>query len=194
MLKVDEASYREFVVARRRALLRTAFLLCGDWHLAEDLVQETLAKLYVAWRRVKRRDDVDAYARKTLVNAYIDHSRRPWRREQAAEVSRNHEGAGAAVNSYAGPSRATPERHTSGDPAELGDPTLRRRLLDVLVEVPQRQRAVLVLRFWEDLSVEQVADLLSCSAGTVKSQTSRGLVRLRDLLGTTSLAEMKEQL
>ncbi|NED98937.1 SigE family RNA polymerase sigma factor [Phytoactinopolyspora halotolerans] len=193
MLKIDEASYREFVVARRRSLLRTAFLLCGDWHLAEDLVQDALAKLYVAWRRVKRRDDVDAYARKVLVNAYIDNRRRPWRREHAADVTDSVAG-GTMPERLTGASAGAPGRYSSNDPAELSDPAMRRRLLDVLAEVPPRQRAVLVLRFWEDLSVDQVADLLNCSAGTVKSQTSRGLDRLRELLGTTSLAEMKEQL
>jgi RNA polymerase sigma-70 factor (sigma-E family) len=184
VLKIDEASYREFVVARRRSLLRTAYLLCGDWHLAEDLVQDTLAKLYVAWRRVKRRDEVDAYARKALLNTYIDTTRRPWRREHAADT-----GADSPSGTHAdhGTGRL-------GDPADLGDPAMRQRLLKALADVPPRQRAVLVLRFWEDLSVEHVADLLNCRTGTVKSQTARGLDRLRDLLGATTLAEMKEQL
>ncbi|WP_166346982.1 SigE family RNA polymerase sigma factor [Phytoactinopolyspora limicola] len=180
MLKIDEGSYREFVVARRRALLRTAYLLCGDWHLAEDLVQETLAKLYVAWRRVRRRDDADGYARRTLLNVYIDNSRRPWRREHATDTATDGSRQTVGVS--------------TGDPADLADPGVRHRLLSALAELPARQRAVLVLRFWEDLSVEQVADLLNCRSGTVKSQTARGLDRLRDLLGTTTLAEMKEQL
>nr|WP_246221096.1 SigE family RNA polymerase sigma factor [Phytoactinopolyspora mesophila] len=182
-MKIDEASYREFVVARRRSLLRTAYLLCGEWHLAEDLVQDTLAKLYVAWRRVQRRDEVDAYARKALLNTYIDSRRRPWRREHTTDTTR-HDASTAALNGSGG----------SGDPADQGDPGMRRQLLDALADVPPRQRAVLVLRFWEDLSVEQVADLLNCRTGTVKSQTARGLDRLRDLLGATTLAEMKEQL
>jgi RNA polymerase sigma-70 factor (sigma-E family) len=171
VLKIDEASYREFVVARRRALLRTAFLLSGDWHLAEDLVQETLAKLYVVWRRVKRRDEVDAYARKALLHAYIDNQRRPWRREQLADGS-------VTKRSEADEHGARPGG-TAGDPAQMGDPGVRQRLLDVLAEVPPRQRAALVLRFWEDLSVEQVASLLNCSTGTVKSQTSKALAKLR---------------
>lgn len=187
MLKLHEASYREFVVTRRRALLRTAFLLAGDWHLAEDLVQDTLAKLYVAWRRVQRRDEVDAYARKVLLNAFIDTKRRPWRRERTMAVTEpgapSPPGEPSAVLSG-----------SSGDPAERDDPTLRQRLLQTLAAVPPRQRAVLVLRFWEDLSVEQVAGLLNCSSGTVKSQTAKGLERLRGLLGAATLAEMKEQL
>jgi RNA polymerase sigma-70 factor (sigma-E family) len=191
VLKIDEASYREFVVARRRALLRTAFLLCGDWHLAEDLVQETLAKLYVSWRRVQRRDEVDAYARKALVNAYIDNRRRPWRREQVTDSSdissdgRPDEPSNRFAHAHSGP---------AGDPAHMADPGLRRQLVNMLAEVPPRQRAALVLRFWEDLSVEQVASIMNCSQGNVKSQTARGLERLRGLLGTDMLAEMKEQL
>lgn len=187
MPKIDEASYREFAVARRRALLRTAFLLTGDWHLAEDLVQDTMAKLYVAWRRVQRRDEVDAYARKVLLNAYIDNKRRPWRRERVMAVTDP-----GVVTPPGEPSAVLSGR--SDDPAERGDPSVRQRLLRVLAALPPRQRAVLVLRFWEDLSVEQVADLMSCSAGTVKSQTARGLDHLRDLIGTAALAEMKEQL
>ncbi len=173
MPAMDEAAYGEYVAARRRALLRTAFLLTGDWHSAEDLVQETLTKLYVAWRRVRRRDDLDGYARKTLLNAYIDSTRRPWRREHAVD--------------------AVPERPGVGDPADVSDPRARRRLLTALAAVPPRQRAVLVLRFWEDLSVEQVAGLLGCSTGNVKSQSSRGLDKLRELLGPQEFAVVEEQ-
>ena len=173
MLAIDEASFREFVDARSRRLVRTAFLLTGDWYLAEDLVQETLAKLYIRWRRVTRRDDVDAYARKALVNTFIDTTRRPWRREQAVA--------------------AVPERPDGGDPADGSDPATRSQLLVALAQVPARQRAVLVLRFWEDLSVDQVAELLGCSSGNVKSQTSRGLDHLRRVLGPQTLAILEEQ-
>lgn len=173
MAAIDEAAYGEYVTARRRALLRTAFLLTGDWHAAEDLVQETLAKLYVSWRRVRRRDDLDGYARKTMLNAYIDSTRRPWRREHAVQV--------------------VPDGAGSGDPADGSDPRTRRRLMTALAAVPPRQRAVLVLRFWEDLSVDQVAGLLGCSAGNVKSQSSRGLDKLRELLGPQEFAMIEEQ-
>ncbi|MBB5791387.1 SigE family RNA polymerase sigma factor [Jiangella mangrovi] len=174
MLGIDEASYGEFVRARRRSLLRTAFLLTGDWHAAEDLVQETLTKLYLHWRRVRRREDTDAYVRRILLNAYIDSTRRPWRREHAVGV--------------------VPEDAVGGQSPDLGDPGTRGQLLTALAEVPPRQRAVLVLRFWEDLSVDQVAALLDCSPGTVKSQTARGLDRLREVLGSETLAAIKEQL
>jgi RNA polymerase sigma-70 factor (sigma-E family) len=171
MQAADEASYKDFVTARRRALLRTAFLMTGDWHAAEDLVQEALTQLYVAWRRVQRGDDMMAYARRVLVNAHIDGTRRPWRREHAVDV--------------------VPDR-AAADPAESGDPYTRERLLAALAFVPPRQRATLVLRFWEDLGVEQVADLMNCSSGNVKSQTARGLDRLRDVLGSEAFAESKE--
>lgn len=173
MLAIDEDAYREFVSGRRRALLRTAFLLTGDWHSAEDLVQEVLAKLYVAWRRVQRVDEIDAYVRRMLVNAYIDSMRRPWRREHAVET--------------------LPEGAGSGDPADGNDPAARGRLLAALAGVPSRQRAVLVLRYWEDQSLDQVAEALGCSTGTVKSQSSRGLERLRAVLGPQTLATIEEQ-
>jgi RNA polymerase sigma-70 factor (sigma-E family) len=171
MREADESAYCDFVAARRRSLLQTAFLFTGDWHQAEDLVQITLAKLYVAWTRIRRRDDVDAYARRTLLNAYLDERRRPWRREQAAET--------------------VPDRATTAA-AEPPDPYVKRQILTALAQIPARQRAALVLRFWADLSVDQVADLLNCSAGTVKSQTARGLEHLREMLGPTLLDELKE--
>jgi RNA polymerase sigma-70 factor (sigma-E family) len=80
-----ERQFVEYAGARSTVLRNTAYLLCGDWHRAEDLAQVTLAKLYVAWRRIDRRDSVDAYARQVLVRAFLDDRRRPWRREQAAE-------------------------------------------------------------------------------------------------------------
>jgi RNA polymerase sigma-70 factor (sigma-E family) len=170
MRSADEASYCEFVAARRRSLLQTAFLLAGDWHLAEDLVQTTLAKLYVAWARIQRPDDVDAYARRTLVNAFIDERRRPWRREQAVDD--------------------VPDRVAV--PSNPSDPAMRGRILAALAQVPKKQRAALVLRYWEDLSVEHAADVLNCSTGTIKSQTARGLERLRDALGPALLEQLQE--
>jgi RNA polymerase sigma-70 factor (sigma-E family) len=172
MAAIDEASYREFVLVRRRALLRTAYLLTGDWHAAEDLVQETLTKVYLSWRRVRRREDAPSYARRTMLNAYVDSTRRPWRRELTVAV--------------------VPDRVGDGDPADIGEPHTRSRLMAALAGVPPRQRAVLVLRFWEDLSVEQVAEALDCSTGNVKSQTARGLERLREILGPDQLLAIKE--
>lgn len=119
MREADESAYCDFVAARRRSLLQTAFLLTGDWHQAEDLVQITLAKLYVTWTRIRRRDDVDAYARRTLLNAYLDERRRPWRREHAVETVPDRAGAAAAEppdpkNEAPDPHRACPD---PGSPA-----------------------------------------------------------------------------
>jgi RNA polymerase sigma-70 factor (sigma-E family) len=154
----DEEDFRKLFMTRAPALRRTAYLLCGDWHLAEDLVQNAFSKLYVAWRRVRRADAVDAYLRRTLVRVYIDERRRPWARQW--------------------PSEDVPEIE------EVADPTDDRLfLLEALERVPPRQRACLVLRFFEDYTVEATAKALGCRAGTVKSQTARGLHSLRKFLG-----------
>ncbi|MFC4506436.1 MULTISPECIES: SigE family RNA polymerase sigma factor [Streptomyces] len=157
-----ERDFDEFARSRQAHLRRTAYLLCGDWHLAEDLTQTALAKLYAVWRRV-RKDAPDGYARKVLYRTFVDETRRRrwWERPRAYEYD------------------ATAPAH---------DPELRVTLLAALRQVPARSRAVLVLRFWEDQSVEATAAALGCSVGTVKSQTSRGLDALRRILGDTPLA------
>ena len=158
MRAAAEAEYREYVAARSHALWHTAFLMCGDAHQAEDVVQTTLLKLYVAWNRVQNASNRDAYARRVLVRCVIDEKRRGWRRERAvAEV---------------------PEPAAQEGP-DIGE---RDAALQALARLAPRQRATLVLRFWEDLSIEQTADLLGCSPGTVRSQTARGLATLRGLL------------
>jgi RNA polymerase sigma-70 factor (sigma-E family) len=149
--------------ARRRGPhhLRTAVLLTGDWHTAEDLVQTCLAKLYRVWPRLDTGVDPDSYLRRMLVNTQRSWWRTRWRREAPVEV--------------------VPDRAIGGDGQErhaLAD-TVRR----ALAALPARQRAVLVLRYFEDLPEAQVADLLGCSVGTVKTHTSRGIRRLRQLLG-----------
>lgn len=155
----DFASY---VAARRPQLRRTAYLLCGDWDRAEDVVQDALTRLYVHWSRASRADNVDAYVRRSLVNAYLAEGRRPWRRERSTEVL---------------PETAYADPHDSG-----GDHDELRR---ALASLGASQRAVVVLRYWDDLSVEQTADALGCSVGNVKSQSARGLTRLREALSTT---------
>jgi RNA polymerase sigma-70 factor (sigma-E family) len=158
MKPADEQEYREFVVARLEPLRRTAYLLCRDWHTADDLVSITIGKVYRHWRRVRAADNVDAYVRGVLTHAWLDERRRPWRREApAAEL----------------PDR--PDSWPSGARA-VGD---RLMLLDLLAQLPPRRRAVVVLRFYCDLSVDQTADILRISAGTVKSQAARGLQALR---------------
>lgn len=157
----EERQFREYVAGQSARLRRTAYLLCGDWHASQDLVQETLCRLFVVWPRVSRMDQIHLYARKTLLRAYLSTvRRRRWREE---------------------PLDLTAER---GDPAAPAGPGAedRAEVLTALAAVPPRQRAVLVLRYYEDLSIEDTARLLRCSTGTVKSQAARGLATLRRTL------------
>ncbi|MBB2944204.1 RNA polymerase sigma-70 factor (sigma-E family) [Actinoplanes lutulentus] len=160
----DEA-FAEYFAARSAAMRSTAYLLCGDWHRAEDLVQTAFTKLYLRWNRVQRHDALDPYVRKVLIRAFIDEGRWGWwRRERPHETQ--------------------PDVATAAVPSDD-----RVMLLAALARVPDRQRAVLVLRYWQDLSVEETAEALGCSAGTVKSQASRGLVTLRALVTPPVAAE-----
>ncbi|GAA0962950.1 SigE family RNA polymerase sigma factor [Kribbella koreensis] len=156
MARDDEFS--EYVGQRRTQLRRIAYLLCGDVHKAEDLVQTALLKLYVAWPKVRRAGNVDAYARRTLVNSGIDESRRPWRREAPGL-----DGVDVLMDEDFG----------------VED---RRVLIEALASLPIGQRQVVVLRYFVGLSVEETAADLHCKPGTVKSQCSRALARLNDLL------------
>ncbi|MFJ8578965.1 SigE family RNA polymerase sigma factor [Micromonospora sp. NPDC093277] len=168
MNRADEDEYRQFVVARLEALRRTAYLLCRDWHTADDLVSITIGKLYRHWRRVRAAENVDAYVRGMLTNAWLDEQRRPWRREWATDEVPDH----ADI--------------------VLPEPSLadREMLLDLLGQLPPRRRAVLVLRFYCDLSVEETADTLGISSGTVKSQAARGLETLRLLMAPSASGEL----
>lgn len=159
----DEQEFREYFVARRDAVRRSAYLLCGDWHRADDLAQVAFVALHRRWRKIRDRGALDAYVRRSLVRASIDDSRRPWRREKfTGEV---------------------PEPTPDGAP-EIGETVaIRSALVTGLRKVPPRQRAVLVLRFLEGLDVSGAAAALGCSEGTVKSQTARGLATLRAELG-----------
>ena len=157
-----EDEFVAYYAARAGQLRKTAYLLCGDWHLAEDLTQVTFTKLYQSWRRIERRDALDQYARRVLLRTFLDERRRPWRREHSTLPD------SPALDSV------------SHDESGLPDRML---LRTALTRIPKRRRAVLVLRFWLDLSTEQAADLLGCSTSTVRSQTSRGLDDLRDVLG-----------
>ncbi|WP_407936508.1 SigE family RNA polymerase sigma factor [Lentzea tibetensis] len=144
---------------------RTAYLICGDWHRAEDIVQTALTKLYLAWPRVHRGGTVDAYARKVLVRCAIDEGRRGFfRREKAVP--------------------AVPDTSTTSAAPDLD---VRR----ALAALPLGQRTVVVLRYWEDLSVTEVARLLGRTEGTVKSQSAKGLAALRELLGDPVVEELR---
>jgi RNA polymerase sigma-70 factor (sigma-E family) len=153
----DEDAFRAYVVARMDGLRRTAYLLCHNWHTADDLVAVTLDKLYRRWDRARQATSLDAYVRTMLLNAWLDERRRPWRRETVTDV--------------------LPE--PPGSPPPVGDEV---GLLNLLRALPARRRAVLVLRFYCDFSVEETAEALGIRVGTVKSQTSRGLEALRPLL------------
>ncbi|WP_405061128.1 SigE family RNA polymerase sigma factor [Kribbella sp. NBC_01505] len=153
-----DEEFSEYVAQRRTQLRRIAFLLCGDVHKAEDLVQTALMKLYAAWHRVRREGNIDAYVRRILVNSGIDESRRPWRREESG---------------LDGLDPAAEEGLAVED---------RRVLLEALAELPPGQRRVVILRYFVGLSVEETAADLNCGTGTVKSQSARGLARLNDML------------
>lgn len=159
-----EAEFLAWMTAARPRLRTSAYLLSGDWHLADDLVQEALTRLCAVWPRVSRTGTPDAYARRVLVNLSLDHRRRPARREvPLAEL----------------PDSPAAEQVNGVD----GD---RDRLMAALARVPKGQRAVLVLRYWDDLSIEQTAQLLGTSASNVRSQASRGLDALRAALAAAA--------
>ncbi|HEU5110742.1 MAG TPA: SigE family RNA polymerase sigma factor [Micromonosporaceae bacterium] len=154
-----EEEFREFVAARSAALLRTAYLLAGDWATAEDLLQTALTKTYLAWKRLGEIEAVEPYARRVLVNTATSWWRRRWHGERPTEVL---------------PERPAPDR--------LEEHLERDALWQHVKSLPARQRAVLVLRFYEDMSEAQTAAMLGISVGTVKSQTSRALAALRQKL------------
>jgi RNA polymerase sigma-70 factor (sigma-E family) len=163
-VRVRDDEFVEFVQRSSVPLRRMAFLMCGDWHRAEDLVQTTLAKLYRAWSRVRGIDQREAYARQVLVRTAIDESRRFWRRERT--------------------SGELPERASPAVDSDLSI-DLRR----ALAALPVRQRATVVLRHWEDLPVHEVARLLRCTEGTVKSQSAKALAALRTMIGSDEMLE-----
>jgi RNA polymerase sigma-70 factor (sigma-E family) len=151
-----DTDFEAWMTARQPALLRTACLLTGETHTAEDLVQTTLAKLYLAWDRIADREHVDAYARKALVNEFRSLWRRPWRRrelsaEQLPDVAGSEQGYDARDDA----------------------------LWQFVATLPPKQRAVIVLRYYEELTEAETAAALGISVGTVKSQASRALASLR---------------
>jgi RNA polymerase sigma-70 factor (sigma-E family) len=153
--------FTAYVAGRRAHLYRTAYLLCGDPHRAEDIVQNALAKLYVAWPRASRADSVEAYVRRVIINSHLDETRRPWRRESPTEDDRLDRAA---------PTGVAPEDADA--------------LWAALRDLGPKQRRVVVLRHYWGLSVEETAADLGVSPGTVKSQTSAALERLRAALLT----------
>ena len=157
----DDAEFTTFAAAAGRRLRGSAYGMCRDWHLAQDLTQVTLAKLYVGWQHASRADNVEAYAQTTLLHAYLDHRRRRSSGERASAL----------------PADAL----TSAVHRDSAD--LRLTMLDALDRLPARDRAILILRFWEDCSVQRVAAVLDIPVAVVKTQTRRSLAKLRELLG-----------
>lgn len=154
----EPPGFRDYVAARQRALLRTARMLTGNQHTAEDLVQAALERVWPRWSRIVRDGDPDAYVRRVLVNTYSTWWRRKWRGEAPTSEL---------------PDVPGPDAYAEADLADA-----LRRLLPTLTP---RQKAVVVLRFYEDLSEAATAEVLGYSVGTVKSQTSKALARLRSM-------------
>ena len=155
-------AFEQFVAARGEALLRFALMLCGDLHRAEDLVQSVLAKAYVRWSRVAAMERPEAYLKAVLVSEHL----RWWRRRSSGEVP------------VAGPAFA--DRPVDGDATAAH--ASREAAWQLLRRLPRRQRAVLVLRYYEDLSDAQIGEVLGCAPSTVRSQASRALATLRAAL------------
>lgn len=164
----DEQAFVDFATGAARSLRRTAYLMTGDWHRADDVVQNALVKLYVAWPRLTRSEGFPTYARRAVVTSAIDEGRRPWRRE------RSDDQAGATE----------PDHHD-----RMGEVDDRLLVVAALAELPPRQRATVVLRYYDELSVEETAEVLGCTTGTVKSQTARGLDTLRERLVAAGVRE-----
>ncbi|MFF9816243.1 SigE family RNA polymerase sigma factor [Streptomyces sp. NPDC014006] len=159
MRQARAEDYAEFAAVRAGHLYRSACLFtAGDTHLAEDLVQETLGRIYVRWGRVCRADNPAAYAQTVLTRTFLAHQRR---RSSGERVT-----------------AAVPET-----PYAAGDTPLRLTLLDALAQLPAKDRAVVVLRYWEDRSVQETAVVLGASPASVRTRCVRALARLRELLG-----------
>ena len=158
----DERQFRAFVVARQSALLGSAYLLTGSWHAAEDLLQTSLTKAYLSWPRIKDKSAVEAFVRTTMSRTAVSGWRRRWHGEQPHDLLPE-----VAVNDVG-----------------IDD---RDEVWEALSTLPVRQRAVLVLRFYEDLSEAEIARVLGISTGSVNTHASRGLKALRLQLGDTDI-------
>lgn len=163
-----DAAFTEFAAASRSRLRSAAYLLCGDWDRASDHVQEGLIRVYVAWPRLVRQGGELAYARKAVVSAFLDSSRKRSSTER--------------------PASHLPGQAFDKDPAAVVAD--RAALMAALAHLPRRQCACLVLRYFEELDVRETAAALGCSQGTVKSQTSRALASLRAMFKDASRDEL----
>ena len=170
-MNAEADEFARFVEARERALQRTAWLLTGDWALAEDLVQTALARSWPRWDRIVRRDDPEIYVRRVMVNTWFTWRRRRWRGESASEE--------------------LPDTAAPGDLAT--EVAMRELCRDLLSKLTERQRSVLVLRIFDDLTEAQVAQILGCALGTVKSTMSQALAKLRDEPRLAELIELESR-
>ena len=159
---MQDEEFTAFAEAAAERLRTTAFALCRDWHLAQDLTQTALTRLYLGWRQARQAENLTAYAQKILLRAYLDHRRRRSSSETATGLV-----------------------HDSG---YRHHPDLRLTMLDALGRLSPRDRAIVILRYFEDYSVEQVADVLDVPVSVVKTQTRRSLARLREVLAEDQLA------
>jgi RNA polymerase sigma-70 factor (sigma-E family) len=169
----DEERFHVFVARSTAQLTRLAYLLSGDQHLADDLVQTCLIRLYQSWSKVRDKDAADAYARKVLLRCWLNELRRPWRRSESRD---------GVV-----PDTSAPETDLVGEAHQ------KEVLRVALAQLPPRQRAAVVLRYWAQHSLSETAAILRCSEGNVKSQSARGLAALRialDRQGFTTLEEL----
>ena len=157
-MDAEAEGFAQFVEARQRALQRTAWLLTGDWAAAEDLVQTALVRSWPRWERIRRRDDPEVYVRRAMVNTWASWRRRRWWGER--------------------PSEAVPDAPAAGDMAT--EVAVRIAVQSALRSLTARQRAVLVLRVFDDLTEAQVAYVLGCAVGTVKSTMAQAVARLRE--------------
>ena len=160
-----DVEFREWAAARLPALLRYAYVLTGDRHQAEDVLQTAVTRTLLAWSRVQRKDDPEGYVRRTIVRLVLNSRRRAWRERLTG---------------------SPPE--PPAEPAGSGGPEERLVMWAALATLPPRQRAVVVLRYYEDLSEARIAEVLGCSTGTVKSQAAKALARLRVHFETMEVA------
>ncbi len=163
--ETPEEAFQAFVRSRWPGLVRTAFLCTGDRHLAEDVAQTALAKAYRSWSRVQRSDNPDAYVRRILISCHRDRFRKRRVPEHLTDMP--------------------PDAAVATDDMARADE--REVLAAALAGLPKRQRLVVILRYWEDLSESEVAQTLGCSVGTVKSQASKALCKLRAVLGQSAV-------
>jgi RNA polymerase sigma-70 factor (sigma-E family) len=173
----SDEEFRHFAADSAGRLSRLAYLLCGDRHFAQDLVQICLIRMYQAWPRIWPLAEPDRYAQKVLLRCWLNERRKPWRRSEIRDGT------------------LPDQPDESADPVQaLGSTQLKEQLRAALATVPARQRAAVVLRYWSQLSVSEAAAALRCSEGTVKSNTARGLAALRKSLAELGAGEFYEEM